>query len=141
MYGDTTVIRAHARRMRERGDDIREQAEALLGNAESVPWMGAAADAMRELARQHAAGLRACAGLHEDAATALERHAREVDRVKDLIASIEHRVLGIVESATSRVVSLVDHLVPDAFDDWVKDFKPPAHGSLAWLEVSVPRSA
>src|SRR4029079_12160454 len=61
MYGDTSAIRVHARRMRERGGDIRAEANALLRNAEAVPWTGLAAEAMLRLAREHAAELQACA--------------------------------------------------------------------------------
>jgi hypothetical protein len=141
MYGDTAGIRAQARRMRERAGDIRAEADALLAAAQEVPWTGLAADAMRGLAREHAGGLRSCAGAHEDAADALERHAREVDRVKDLIAAVEHRVLGMFEDAVSGVAGLVGHVVPDAVDGWVHDFDPPPHGSLAWLDVPLPHVA
>jgi hypothetical protein len=141
MYGDTAVIRAQARRMRERADDIRSEADALLGAAEAVGWTGLAADAMRRLAREHAAGLRSCAGAHEEAGDALDRHAREVDRVKSLIAAIEKRVLGLVESATNGVSGVVGQVLPDTFDRWIHDFDPPPHGSLAWLQVDLPRSA
>ena len=65
MYGDTTVIRALARGLREQGQEILAEADALVGRAEAVPWAGLAADAMRRLARDHAGGLRTCAGLHE----------------------------------------------------------------------------
>jgi hypothetical protein len=140
VYGDTSVIRAQARLMRERGGDIRAEAAALLGNAESVRWTGLAADAMRRLAVEHAAGLRSSADAHDDAADALDRHAREVDHVKELIASIEHRVLGLIDSAGSGVAGLVGHVVPDAVDRWVHDFDPPPHGSLAWLDIHLPRA-
>jgi hypothetical protein len=141
MYGDTAGIRAQARRMRERAGDIRSEAEALLAAAEAVPWTGVAADAMRRLARDHAGAMRSCAAAHEHAADALDRHAREVDRLKHLIAAIEHRVLGALEAAGSGVSGFVDHVVPSAFDRWAQDFDPPAHGSLAWLDVHVPRVA
>jgi hypothetical protein len=141
MYGDTAGIRVQANRMRERAGDIRAEAEALLAAVEMVPWTGLAADAMRRLAREHAGGLRSCAGAHEDAADALERHAREVDRLKELIATIEHRVLGVIEGAGSGVAGLVGHVVPDAFDRWVHDFDPPPHGSLDWLDVHLPHVA
>lgn len=141
MYGDTSVIRSHARRLRERADEIRSEADALLGSAEAVPWAGLAADATRRLAREHAAGLRACADAHEDAAGALECHAREVDRVKDLIAAIERRALGLVESASSGLAGIVGHVLPDGIDHWAHDFDPPPHGSIAWLDVRLPRSA
>lgn len=141
MYGDTSAIRVHARRMRERGGDIRAEANALLRNAEAVPWTGLAAEAMLRLAREHAAELQACAAAHDHAADALERHAREVDHLKDLIASIERRVLGLIDSAASGLAGVVGHVLPDAVDHWVHDFDPPPHGSREWLAVHLPRSA
>ena len=141
MYGDTAAIRAQARRMRERAGDIRAEADALVGGAEAVQWTGIAAEGMRRLAREHAAGLRSCAVAHDDAASALERHAREVDHLKDLIASIEHRVRRLVESAASGLAGVVGHVLPDAVDHWVHDFDPPPRGSREWLDVHLPRSA
>src|SRR5262249_13703057 len=127
MYGDSSVIRGHARRMRDRAGEIRAEADALLGAAEAVPWTGLAADAMRRLAREHAEGLHRCALAHQDAADALDRHARSVDHVKDLIASIERRAMGLIGTATSGVAGLIGHVLPDAVDDWAHDFDPPPH--------------
>jgi hypothetical protein len=139
MYGDTSVIRGHARRLRERADDLRTEADALLGSSEAVRWTGMAADAMRRLAREHATGLRSCAGAHDEAADALDRHASAVDRVKELIADIERRALGLMGSATSGLAGLVGHALPDAIDRWAHDFDPPPHGSREWLDVRLPR--
>jgi hypothetical protein len=145
MYGDTTVIRGLARGLREQGADIRAEADVLVGRAEAVPWTGLAAEAMRALSRTHAGDLRACANLHDDAADALDRHAREVDHLKDLISAIERRVVHLVDSIGHGVSSLAHglagHLVPDAVDDWLDHFDQPPHGSKEWLEVHVPRSA
>jgi len=138
MYGDTSAIREQARRMRERAGDIRAEADALLHGADGVRWTGLAADATRRAAREHVGWLLACAGSHEEAAEALERHAREVDRVKELIASIERRALGLVDSASSGLAGLLGHVVPDALDRWVRDFDPPPHGSREWLDVTLP---
>ena len=140
MYGDTTVIRGLARGLRKQGQEIQAEADALVGRAEAVPWAGLAADAMRRLAQDHAGALRTCAGLHEDAAEALERHAREVDHLKDLIAAAERRVLRVLDDVGGVVHSLVSHVVPDAADHWLDGFVPPPHGSKGWLDVHVPRS-
>ena len=80
MYGDTDAIRGLARGLRRLGDDIRWEADRLLARAEAVPWQGVAADAMRALARHRAGELRRTAGLHDDAAQALDDHADAVDR-------------------------------------------------------------
>jgi hypothetical protein len=149
MYGDTAVVRALARSMRERAGDLRADAVELAAHAEAVPWAGLAADAMRGLARRHAQGLRACAGAHDAAADALDSHAREVDRVEDLIAAVERRACHLLESAAGGLGGLIDHVVPDRVDDcvpdcvdeWAHRFDPPPPGSLAWLDVHLPRSA
>jgi hypothetical protein len=135
MYGDTGAIRTHARCLRERAEEIGMLAMALSRHAETVPWSGVAADAMRRTACGHAVGLQACADAHARAAEALERHAEEVDRVKDLIASIERRVVGALDAAASGVAGVLGHVVPDAVDRWARDFEPPAHGSRDWLDV------
>jgi hypothetical protein len=141
MYGDTSVIRALARRMRERGVDLRAEADELAARVESVPWTGLAADAMRRTTRDHAARLRSCADAHDSAADALLRHAREVDHLKEVIAAIEHRVLHLVEAATGGLAGLVTHVVPGAVDHWLDHFDPPPSGSRDWLDVHVPSAA
>ncbi len=144
MYGDTSAIRAHARGERDRAEEMGSLSIALLTRAEAVPWNGVAADAMRRTAREHAAWLQGCAEAHARAAAALERHAQEVDEVKELIASIERHVLGALDSATSGVagvVGVVGQVVPDAVGRWARDFDPPAHGSRAWLDVHLPAVA
>ncbi len=142
MYGDTTAIRALAERLREQGLAIRAEADTLVGRAEGVPWSGLAADTMRLMSRQHAGDLRACAALHEDAAEALERHAREVEHLLDLIAAVERRVAHLMASAAGGLGGLVHHLpghvLTDRVGHWLEHFDPPAHGSMAWLDVHVP---
>lgn len=122
MYGDTTVIRGLARTLRDQAGDIRHEADSLVGRADAVHWTGLAADAMRRLARDHAGDLRSCASRHDDAADALDRHAREVDHLVDLIASIERKVHSLLEAA--------GHLVPH--------LELPSHGSKGWLDVHLP---
>ncbi len=144
MYGDTGTIRAHARRMHGRAEEIRAEADAITARVAGVAWTGVAADALRHVAREHTDGLRRCAAAHDRAAQALERHAREVDRLKELIASIERRVLGVLDSATSAakgVTGMIGQLVPASVDRWAHDFEPPPHGSIAWLDVDAPRAA
>jgi hypothetical protein len=131
MYGDTTRIRVLADELRARADEIRALADRLAEHADRVPWDGLAADAMRRSAHHRAAALRRTAALHDDAADALDRHAREVDRLKDLIAAIERKVRTLVEAAR-------DTLVPDVLDDLVGRFVPPAPGSREWLTVDLP---
>ena len=131
MYGDTTTIRALARDLRTRADEIRTAADRLSARADHVAWRGLAADAMRGHAHDRSAGLRRTAALHDDAADALDRHAREVDRVKDLIAAIERKVRSVLDAAR-------DRLVPDVLEGLVHRFTPPAPGSRDWLTVDLP---
>src|SRR6478609_1008049 len=99
MYGDTTRIRALADRLRERATEIRALADRLVGSADRVAWAGLAAAAMRQHVWDRAAVL------HDDAAEALDRHARQVDQLKDLIASIERKARGLADK-------LLDKLTP-----------------------------
>jgi hypothetical protein len=138
MYGDTTAIRALARSMRERAVDLRTEADELAGRVEAVPWTGLAASAMRHTALGHVAGLRVCADAHDIAAEALDRHAREVDRLKDLIAAVESRARELLESAAGGLAGLVAHAVPDGLHEWALHFEPPPLGSRAWLDVRLP---
>jgi hypothetical protein len=141
MYGDTTVIRGLARTLREQGSDVRREAERLLAEAEAVAWEGLAADAMRALARRHSTDLRECCRLHEAAADALDHHAREVQRLQDLIAAIEHRVMRLLDGTTGGLHSVLSHVLPDAVDRWLAGFTPPPRGSREWLDVHVPSAA
>ena len=58
MYGETDVVRRHAARLREQGEDIRALADQLVSRSETLHWSGRAADAMRERVRERAARLR-----------------------------------------------------------------------------------
>src|SRR3954452_17567995 len=97
MCGDTTRIRSLAGRLRERAAEIRALADRLVASADRVAWEGLAADAMRHHVRDRASDLRRSARLHDDAADALDRHARQVDHLKDLIASIEQKARGLLD--------------------------------------------
>ena len=145
MYGDTSVIRTLAGALRDQASDLRAQADALLAQAESVPWSGWAADAMRAMARERVAALHRSAGAHEDAAQALEHHAAEVDRLKDLIAEIERRVGHLVQAARHRLADLAGGLLdglravlPDPVDELLARFVPPPPGHRDWLHVELP---
>ena len=86
--------------------------------------------------------LRACAALHEDAAEALERHAREIEHLQALIAAVERRVGHLMASAAGGLGGLVHHLaghtLPHRVGHWLAHFDPPPPGSKAWLDVHVP---
>jgi hypothetical protein len=138
MYGDTEAIRGLARTMREQGTALRSEATALLGRAEAVAWQGLAADAMRASVLAQAASLRRTAGLSDDAAAALDRHADEVDRLKALIAEIERKVHALVDAARDRLTGLLADVLPDPVDELLARFDPPPPGHRAWLLVDLP---
>ena len=123
MYGDTTVMRKRADQLREQGVDIAMMADRLVSQTDGIDWTGRAADAMRARIRDRAAHLREAAGFHDTAADTLGRHLAEVDRLKESIASIEHRV---------------DSLVADDADRSLTSFVPPTPGHKDWLTVNLP---
>ena len=130
MYGDATVIRRLAAGLAEQADAIRAEADRLVARTDAAGWLGEAGDALRDRVRQRAQALRRSAALHDDAADALRRHAREVERLQRLIEEVERRVHRLVDAAR------------DKLDDWVArwldGFEPPPRGSRRWLEVEVP---
>lgn len=145
MYGDTGVIRRLARSLREQGEAIRAEADRLVGLADTIPWDGWSARAMRLRAQQGAAALRRTAEAHADAAAALERHAVEVDRLTALIAAVERRAAVLVDAARERLTDLahrladgVPGLVADPVDELLDRFVPPPPGHRDWLDVELP---
>ncbi|HET6939759.1 MAG TPA: hypothetical protein VFI19_14175 [Nocardioides sp.] len=138
MYGDTEAIRRLARTMREQGSALRSEAATLLVRADAVPWHGLAADAMRARVQAQVASLRRTAGLSDDAAVALDRHADEVDRLKALIAEIERQVLALVSAARDRLAGLLADVLPDPVDELLTRFVPPPPGHRDWLLVDLP---
>jgi uncharacterized protein YukE len=87
MIGDPTAIRAHAHALRRRADEIHDLARHLTDAAQSAAWQGRAAEAMRAAVRHSAGCLRRTAALHDEAAEALEHHARRVGIVQDALDS------------------------------------------------------
>jgi len=138
MYGDTDAIRRLARTMRHEGAALRAEAELLLARAEAVPWHGLAADAMRACVRAQVTSLSRTAALADEAAVALDRHADEVDRLKALIAAIEHKALALVAAARYRLAGLVSSVLPDPVDELLDRFVPPPSGHRDWLLVDLP---
>ena len=121
MYGESDVVRKHAARLREQGEDLRALADQLVSRAETLHWSGRAADAMRERVRERAARLREAAARHETAATSLETHGLEVDGLKDAIGEVERRSRALVS------------------DGVLDDFDAPVTGHKDWLAVTLPR--
>lgn len=149
MYGDTNAIRRLATGLREQAVDIRAEGCALRGCVDSTVWSGVAADALRLLAEGRLRDLEAAARRHDEAATALDRHAAEVDRLTELIAAIERRVDRLVDGARERIGPLADRLaaspvgrllggLADPVDELLDRFVPPPSGHREWLEVDLP---
>jgi hypothetical protein len=123
MYGDSDVVRRHAARLREQGEDLRALADQLVARSESLHWSGRAADAMRERVRERAARLREAGVRHETAAESLETHGAEVDGLKDAILEAERRSRALVA------------------DGVLDDADSPVPGHKDWLGVTLPRHA
>lgn len=119
MYGDTTVMRRRAGQLREQGADIRATADRLVARSEAVPWLGRAADAMRDRVKERAGHLRAAARAHDTAAESLERHLAEVDRLKEAVADAERRAR-------------------ERYADAAATRPPPGHAD--WLTLDLPGS-
>lgn len=128
MPADPGAIRALAHRLRTQADDVRREADRLVALLDSTPWHGRTAEAARARGRERAGVLRGTAALHDTAATALDRHAHEVERRRELIAHVERVVAGLVEEA-----------VQTAADGGarVRELVVPPPGAREWLDVDV----
>lgn len=115
MYGDPDAIRALASRLQAQADEVRDEADRLVSLLSRTRWTGLAADAARTRGRRRAGDLAACAAQHDGAAEALERHAREVEERRALIARAE-RVAGVLLDTG---VELVGSLPPPGHRDWL----------------------
>ena len=61
-----------------------------------------------------------------------------MDRLKALIAAIEHQVMALVAAAKDRLAGLVDAVLPDPLDQLLARFVPPPPGHRDWLLVDLP---
>lgn len=116
MYGDTELIRRRVSQLREQGVDIRSLADHLVAQTEGLTWRGRAADAMRERVRDRAGHLRSAASRHETAAETLEKHAHEVDRLKDAIAAAQRRA---TDQAHDGITPADLSSPPEGHHDWL----------------------
>ena len=141
MYGDTAGGRKRVAQLREQSSDIRAAADRLVAQAESVPWHGRAAEAMRTRIKERANQLRVAAGHHETAADSLARHLTEVDTRKDAIESIRHKADSLSSDAASRIAALEaagEGGQPTDEDAALAAFVPPPAGHKDWLTVNLP---
>jgi hypothetical protein len=144
MYGEPSRIREVAARLESRAGQLRGEADVLHAASEEVGWVSLAADRMREQARQRRDELRGVARQYDDAAARVRAHAAEVQRLLDLIASIERQVRSIISGAVDRVqgaLSDIAHGVKDALTPGDEDAErlagldtpPPGHRD--WLDM------
>ena len=98
---DTGAIRRLAAGLRDRAGCVRTEADLLVARTDAVGWLGRAGDALRDRVRCRALALRRSAALHDDAADALDRHAREVEGVQRLVEEAERRALRLLDAATT----------------------------------------
>jgi len=141
MYGDTAGGRKRVAQLREQSSDIRAAADRLVAQAESVPWHGRAAEAMRTRIKERASHLRVAAGHHETAADSLARHLTEVDTRKEAIESIRHKADSLSSDAASRIAALetaAEGAQPSDADVALAAFVPPPAGHKDWLTVELP---
>lgn len=124
MYGDTGVMRRRATQLREQGTDVRLQADQLVAQMDAIVWTGRAAEAMRERIRERAAHLRDVAAGHETAAESLERHAHDVEEIKERIVAVQRRAETLGADSDPRMAA----------------FTPPPPGHRDWLDVELPRT-
>ena len=117
MYGDSDVVRKHAARLRDQGEDIRVLADHVVALAETLHWEGRAADAMRERVRERSARLREAATRHDTAADSLDHLGREVDGLKDSIRAAERRADAFVADGGHVAVEQP----PPGHKDWLRD--------------------
>lgn len=139
MYGDTAAARRRVAQLREQGGDIRAMADRLVAQAESVPWEGRAAEAMRTRIKERAARLRTAAGHHDSAADSLARHLAEVITLKDAIEAREHKATALGADARGRVTG-ASHAPgePGPEDAALAAFVPPPSGHKDWLTLDLP---
>ena len=141
MYGDTAASRKRVAQLREQSGDIRAAADRLVAQAESVPWHGRAAEAMRTRIKERANQLRVAASHHETAADSLARHLTEVDTRKDAIESIRHKAGSLTSDAATRIAQLDTADTggqPTDEDSTLVAFVPPPAGHKDWLTVELP---
>lgn len=137
MYGDTAAARKRVAQLREQGGDIRAMADRLVAQAESVPWEGRAAEAMRTRIKERAAHLRTAAGRHDTAADSLARHLAEVTTLKDAIEAREHKATALGADARVAAASY-GPAEPGPEDAALAAFVPPPPGHKDWLIVDLP---
>lgn len=144
MYGEPSKIREVAERLERRADQLRTEADDLHTASQETGWVSVAADRMRAQATQRRDELRGVAREYDEAAQKVRDHAAEVQRLLDLIATIEHQARAIIAGAIDRVKDAVsdviggikDALTPgDEHDKRLAETPLPPPGHKDWLDM------
>lgn len=144
MYGEPRKIREVAERLERRAQQLRSEADQLHTASETSPWVSVAGDRMRAHARGRRDELLGVAREYDEAAERVRAHAAEVQRLLDLIATIERQVraiigeaLGRINDALSSVASgIKDALTPgDENDRRLAETPTPPPGHKDWLDM------
>ena len=141
MYGDSAASRRWIAQLREQSGDIRAAADRLVSQAESVPWHGRAAEAMRVRIKERAQQLRMAAAHHETAAESLARHVSEVDTRKEAIEATQRKATSLTRDAAARLKAVEaadERREPDDEDLTLATFVPLPAGHKDWLSVELP---
>jgi hypothetical protein len=143
MYGDTTRIRARATTLRADATELRARARTLRAEGDALSWKSPAADTLRSRLTSTADDLGPRAHLLDEAADALERHARQVDEHKAAIDGAmkwltERRdeAVGFLRTAEAGVETVAHEAVSRSRDIASALAAPPAVGSRQWLDLS-----
>ena len=91
--------------LRNRARALDEIADRLAHRAEAIGWQGYAAEAMRRRARDAVTELRRCAGLHDDAAEALERHRRAA--LANPVGQVAHGLMSVANDMVNTIGDLL----------------------------------
>ncbi|GAA1232602.1 hypothetical protein [Oryzihumus leptocrescens] len=143
MYGDPQRLRALAGLLAREAERIEASASRLERSAAAVAWESTAAGGMQRQAAHQAKAMRQVADRYAEAARAVQQHASATDRqlerihraesrARQLLAGLEHALVGgePAAAAVGRVV-LGSPLPPPGHRDWVE-----VAGRLAGLGVA-----
>lgn len=119
MYGEPRRIRAVAERLEARSGDLRREADRLAADCTAAAWASVAADRMREGAARVRRDVDAIAHRYDEAAVLVRAHAAEVERMVELVASIERRVRALADELGDTVGAVVPDL-PRGHRDWLE---------------------
>lgn len=141
MYGDPHALRARARELDLRADDVDRTAAGLRSRAHATQWVSSAAEAHRAHVDTSARALETAADHLRAAADELRRHADRLQEVLDAIAHAERVAAHWFSAAQSWVsagLHAVEGAVVGAFHHLTGSAPvPPWHG-WRWTPGSLP---